>query len=394
MKLFAKESKRPKVPGRKDFEQLAPAERVITFYSEDGASWPHFAPIVEQLTRAHGETINYLTSSASDPILTTSRAGVRAFFVGEGVKRAFFFQTMETGVLVATVPQLGISVLPRSRLAATLGTRYVYVFHSMVSTHMIYEPDGFDHYDTVMCVGPYMVEEIRRREALAGLAAKELVEHGSSRLDAILAVRESMDQPILEQPTVLIAPSWGPTCIFETVGVEVIRTLLTAGCRVIARPHPMTTKKTPGTVERIAATFGSDPNFTLDDDIVAATSLLQSAVMVSDWSGAALEYAFGLERPVIFLDVDRKVNNPSYPELDIVPFEVSVRDQIGVVVAPDQLDQLGQAVHDLVASAGDWRERIRVVRDAHVFNVGRSAEFAASHLAAAADAFRASRGVR
>ena len=32
--------------------------------------------------------------------------------------------------------------------------------------------------------------------------------------------------------------------------------------------------------------------------------------MVSDWSGAALEYSFGLKKPVIFLDLPKKVNNP------------------------------------------------------------------------------------
>ena len=58
--------------------------------------------------------------------------------------------------------------------------------------------------------------------------------------------------------------------------------------------------------------------------------------MVSDWSGAALEYAFGLERPVLFVDVPRKVNNPEYERLGIEPFEASVREQIGRVVAPER----------------------------------------------------------
>ena len=158
MKLFSKRDKAAKgvkVPnGRKAFEAMPLADRVITFYAEDGDSWPHLAPIVDALVDEFGWSVCYLTSSEHDPIFTAGRPGVRPFFIGEGVKRAFLFQTMEVGVLVATVPQLGISVLPKSRFAATLGTQYVYVFHSMASTHMIYEPDGFDHYDTVLCVAP------------------------------------------------------------------------------------------------------------------------------------------------------------------------------------------------------------------------------------------------
>ena len=391
MKLFSKSAKVPS--GRKAFEQSPLRDRLITFYAEDGGSWPHFAPIIDALTGEHGCSVSYLTSSEGDPLLSAPRPGVRAYFVGEGVKRAFLFQTMEVGVLVATVPQLGIPVLPRSRFAEKLGTRYVYVFHSMASTHMIYEPDGFDHYDTVMCVGPYMVAELRARETAVGLPAKELVEHGYGRLDAILADASRGDRPVPARPTVLVAPSWGPTCIFETIGSEVVRTLLDGGCRVIARPHPMTTKKTPRAVEDLVATFGSHPDFTLDGDIAATRSLHESDVMVSDWSGAALEYAFGLERPVVFVDVARKVNNPEYTALGIEPFEASVRDQIGVVVDPGQLGALVPAVHEMIRSPGEWRARLRGVRDANVFNVGTSGEVAARHIAAAATAFAKAQGL-
>jgi hypothetical protein len=389
VKLFSKSAKVPN--GRKAFEQLPLADRVITFYAEDAGSWPHFAPIVEALTGELGRSICYLTSAADDPILEAGRPNVKPFYIGEGVKRAFLFQTMEVGVLVATVPQLGISVLPRSRFAEKLGTRYVYLFHSMASTHMIYEPDGFDHYDSVLCVGPYMLDEIRAREAHEGLPAKELVEHGYGRLDSILADASIEPRPVSERPTVLVAPSWGPTCTFETIGVEVVRTLLDGGCRVIARPHPMTRKRSPGAVEELAATFASHPDFTLDEDIAATRSLHESDVMVSDWSGAALEYAFGRERPVVFLDVERKVNNPEYAALGIEPFEASVREQIGVVVDPADLSTLVPAVHQMTSSSEEWRSRLQAVREANIFNVGHSGRVAADHIAAAASAFTQAR---
>jgi hypothetical protein len=49
-----------------------------------------------------------------------------------------------------------------------------------------------------------------------------------------------------------------------------------------------------------------------------------------DWSGVAMEFAFGLEKPVLFIDVPRKVNNPEYKTLRAVPLEVSYRDQIWI----------------------------------------------------------------
>ncbi len=374
--------------GRKAFEKQPLRDRIITFYAEDGGSWPHFEPIITALV-ANGRSLSYLTSSPDDPVLSTDRPGVRPFFIGDGVGRAMAFQMMEVGVLVATVPQLGISVLPRSRFGAKLGTQYVYVFHSMASTHMIYEPDGFDHYDTVCCVGPYMVDEIRARERLAHLPAKELVEHGYGRLDTIVAAANAgpRDRADGELPTVLVAPSWGPTCIFETVGVDLIRTLLDGGCRVIARPHPMTSKRTPDAIPAIEAAFTGHPQFVLDRDIAATGSLAASDVMVSDWSGAALEYAFGLERPVVFIDVDRKVNNTAYGELGIEPFEAEIRERIGAVVGVDHLADVLSVVHRFADEAGEWQHRLRSERDAAIFNVGRSGAVAAAMIAAKADAF-------
>lgn len=369
-------------PGAKDFQRLPSQERAITFYAEDGASWPHFEPIIAELTGPLGRTVSYLTSDAADPIFDAAVPGLRAFHIGEGFKRAYLFQKLEVGVLVATVPQLGIKVLPRSRRAAELGTRYVYVFHSMASTHMIYEPDGFDHYDTVLTVGPYMTEEIRRREAKFGLPAKELVDHGYGRLDAIIAAAgERPARSRNDPPVVLIAPSWGPTCLFETCGDELVRILLDAGYEVIARPHPMTAKRTPGAIPALVDTFGSHPRFTLDSGIAAQDSLHRSDLMVSDWSGAALEYAFGLERPVLFVDVPRKVNNADYEVLGIEPFEVTVRDQIGRVVDPGALAQAPALIDEMIEANQSFTEGIRDARERNIFNVGTSGAVAAAVIA-------------
>ncbi len=370
---------------RKGFEKLPRAARAITFYAEDGGSWPHFEPIIRELTGPMGREVCYLTSSPDDPVLHEERPGVTAFEIGEGLGRAYLFQTLEVGALVATVPQLGISILPRSRSAAANGTSYVYVFHSMVSTHMVYEPDGFDHYDVVLCVGPYMVDEIRRREELEGLPAKELVEHGYGRLDTILG--QARPHAPSDPPVVLVAPSWGPTCIFETCGVPLTRVLLDAGFAVIARPHPMTAKRTPEALAALRTEFGSHPRFTFDDGVASADSLHRSDLMVSDWSGAALEYAFGLERPVLFVDVDRKVNNPDYEALGIEPFEASVRAQVGRVVSPERLDELPDAVRAMLADPPATRDQIVAVRDREIFNVGTSGAVAARLIAAKADAF-------
>jgi YidC/Oxa1 family membrane protein insertase len=373
--------------GRKAFEKLPHDVRAITFYAEDGGSWPHFAPIVHELTATMGRTITYLTSDAADPILGNGEPHVHALEIGDGFGRSYLFQTMEAGVVVATVPRLGIPVLPRSKRAESLGMTYVYVFHSMVSTHMIYDADGFDHYDTVLTVGPFMEPEIRKREELVGLRPKELVAHGYGRLDAILAARAGVTAPVNDPPVVLVAPSWGPDCIFESYAAAVVQPLLDAGFAVIARPHPMTAQRTPAAIPALRDRFGSHERFTLEQDVASQASLQRADLMVSDWSGAALEFAFGRERPVLFVDVPRKVNNAEWEELGIEPFEASVRAEIGEVVGVDGLAGLGEVARRLIADPGDAAARIAQARDRSVFNVGTSGRVAAELIAAKADAF-------
>ncbi len=374
------------------YGKLDKSQRAITFYAEDGDSWPHFQPIVSELLGRHGRQIAYLTSSDSDPLLTDAPQAMHVFNIGEGAKRSFAFQTMEAGVVVATVPQLGTKLLAKSRLTEQLGTQHLYVHHSMASTHMIYQPDGFDFYECVLCVGPYMIDEIRRREQQQGLPAKELIEHGYGQLDTIIQRRSELSEQqraANRPPRLVVAPSWGPHCLFESCGAEVIEALLATGANVIARPHPMTRKHSGGTIDALTERFGGEPRFQLEENIASQDSLQRADLMVSDWSGAALEFAFGTERPVLFIDVPRKVNNPSYGELGIEPFEATVREQIGRVVAPDQPQRIAAAVAELTGERAAWVDSIRAAREANIFNVGASGAVAAELIAAKADLYLA-----
>jgi hypothetical protein len=377
---WSKSEKRPKRAGPKDFRRLPETEREVVFFAEGGSYAPHLVPIAEELV-ARGVPVAYLTSDAGDPTFDLESDRLRVFDVGTGTKRSFLMQNLEARVVVSTTPRLGTIHLPRSVNASSYGTQYVHVFHSMVSTHMIYDADAFDGYDVMFCVGSFMVDEIRTREQQAGLRAKRLFEHGFTRLDSIRA-RKSASSIRREDDLVVVAPSWGPTCIIESCGSAVVRALRDAEMRVIVRPHPMTTSRSPAAVERLAAEFATDGGVVFETDVTSQDSLERAGMMVSDWSGAALEYAFADDRPVLFVDVPRKVNNHGYEALGITPFEVSVRARIGAVCAPDRLDRLAELVTRTQAAREDRAAEIAEVRRQSVYNVDRSIAAAAEEIVA------------
>ena len=356
----------------KRFQSLPLEKREVVFYAETKADWVHFAPIVRELTQGHGRTICYLTSDPEDSVLEANHPNVLPFCIGSGAVCTILFRALEARVMVITLTDLDTYHLKRS---AAYPVHYVYVFHSMVSSHMVFRKKAYDAYDTILCVGPHHVREIRKNEALHGLKQKRLIEHGYGRLDTII---EGFRARPAGRPSpgpakrVLIAPSWGPDCITAVCADALVAGLLSAGHHVTFRPHPMSARHQKAALDRLRSTFGPNPRFALELDVRSSRSLEEADLMISDWSGAALEFALGLERPVLFIDTPRKVNNQDYAELECEPLEVAIRTQIGAVVSPQGLAAVPDQVVRLCEERDRFLARIREARARWVYNVGSS----------------------
>jgi len=371
----------------KEFCALPQRERKIVFYAEDDHSLVHFEEIIRKLAGEHNENVCYLTSAPDDPILDSPLPKTKAFYIGEGITRTTAFLTMTADLLIMTMPDLENYHIKRSKVYPT---HYLYLFHALVSTHSNYRKGAFDHFDTIFCTGSFQLEEIRATEKAYDLPPKRLYEDGYRRLESLIdevnAHREREEGPSEQGPkTVIVAPSWGENAILESCGAEVIEPLLAAGYRTIVRPHPMTSKHKPELIEALNKQFSSEERFALQIDIRDKKTLYESHVMISDWSGVAMEYAFACERPVIFIDVPKKCNNPESDRIPQIPVEVSIREQIGKVLSPNKLHELPEAMEDLYGEGEGFIEKIRQARDRSVFNLGKSLDGAVAEIAKLAE---------
>jgi len=154
------------------------------------------------------------------------------------------------------------------------------------------------------------VTEIRRREALASLPAKHLFPYGYPRLERLVDAAAARPPRPPAAPTVLLAPTWGPQSTLHVCAEPLIAALLGVGVRVIMRPHYQTARLAPR----------------LDSDL-----------LISDWSAMAIEYALGLGKPVLFVDVPPRVRNPKYGELGLEPMEMRIRHELGTILPLDRL---------------------------------------------------------
>jgi len=373
----------------KKFESLEPSVRSIVFYAENAGSIVHLQPLINELTESLEREICYITSNRSDPILTTKNNKIHAFYIGNGTARIKLFLSLNADVLVMDMPDLETFHIKRSK---THPVHYVYVFHSMFSVHSYLRKGAIDHFDTIFCVGPHHVKEIQTAEDVYGLKAKNLIEYGYGHLDALLKETSTPKQqiPIDDgKKHIIVAPSFGVNSLLETKSLEIIKILLDAQYHVTVRPHPITTRKSPHIIKRIQDKFQSNSDFILETDTSSYDSFYTSDCMISDWSGVSMEYAFALDRPVIFVDVPKKINNPDFEDIRCKPIEISIRTEIGDVISPNQLDELPKKINSLFENLEKFRKRIHEVRLKTVFNIGRSRIIGAKHIVKIADECKA-----
>src|SRR6266850_792345 len=315
------------------FQKLPPRERNIVFYSETHQDWHHLQPLIEFLIERLSRTVCHITSEQAAPMPSGPRAGLHVFRIRPGAVCIWLFQAIKADVMVLTMLDLQNFQLKRS----IHPVRYAYVFHSMGSTHMVDHENSYDHYDSLLCTGPHHVAEIRRREQLKGLPPKHLFAYGYPRLERLVALAASHSREASGTTTALLAPTWGEHSILHVCGASLIATLL------------------------------------------------ESDLLICDWSAMAIEYALGLGKPVLFVDVPPRVRNPTYTDLGLEPMELRIRRELGTVLPLDRLAEAPQRVAELLRGAAAFRVRSASLRDEWVFNFGHSVELGAREIARMAD---------
>tara|TARA_B100000929_G_scaffold287772_1_gene275038 strand:- start:14 stop:1180 length:1167 start_codon:yes stop_codon:yes gene_type:complete len=356
----------------KKFEDLKQNERDVVFYSENENSMLIFKSLISELTNKHNLNICYVTSSKDESILKKPNNRIKSFFIGDGVVRTKFFLNLKAKILIMTMPDLETFHIKKSKVYPV---HYVYLFHSMVSTHLIYRRSAFEHFDSIFCVGNYQLDEIRSTEKLYDLKPKNLIRYGYSHLDNL---SEKYSKRILlpknneNKLHILLAPSWSDDGLFENISEKVIDILLREGYKVTFRPHPMTQKKSKKKIDRMTEKFSKNESFLLEQNIFNFDSFLFSDIMITDWSGAALEFAFAFEKPVLFIDVPKKINNPEYEKIPQVPIEVSIREKIGKIILPTDLELIPNEIKMLYGQTKELRDKITKIRNELIFNVGES----------------------
>ena len=359
MKTFFKEFQ-----GYRAYKKLPKSYKKVVFYSESFQDWHHLKPLLNALLD-EDIAVTYVTSDDKDPGLLKLSKKYRSIYIGKGFFRILFFQFLRAKLLILTMMDLNNFELKRSMHPV----HYVYIFHSLTSTHMVDTEKSFDHYDTIFCAGPHQKKEIELREKNKDLKAKNLVPYGYPRIEKLIQLSS---KPKNEKKVILLAPTWGEQSIINLVGMEICSIIINQGYSLILRPHHETIKRSPQLINEIENKYSHLETFRLVREMGDSESLLQSDLLICDWSGTAIEYAFGLEKPIIFIDIPPRVRNPNWREIQSEPLEMSIREKVGRVICPSKLDELPSSISQLLNEDQISSSLIKSLREEFIYNLSDS----------------------
>ena len=354
------------------FLKLNEEQKKVIFYAENENQLDFFEDTINSLLKKN-IPITYITSSPTDKKLKFKKK-INFFYIASKSIRTIFFSTLNTKVLIMSLPDLNKYEIRRSKYPV----KYIFVPHNILSTHMVFRKGAFDAFDIFFCSGPHHLKEIKETENIYNLKKKTLIKFGCSRIDKIIKNFKNTKKK-KKKIRVLIAPSWGTNGLFET-GAEELINHLKKNCIITLRPHPDTLRLNKNCIENLLNKFKDNKNISYNPKIESIQNYFDNDILISDWSGAAFEFAFGTLRPVIFLDLPKKINNESYLKLSNKPIEINLRLKIGKIVSKKNYSKIPEIINDFEKNKDIWKKRIMLARKSYIYNINTSGNAGANYI--------------
>jgi len=343
----------------------------ITFYSEAGIYFQYFEGTINAILNQSELQILYIASDPQDPIFKRKIKGIKVFYINKLIP--FVFPFIKTKALVMTMTDLNRYHVKRS----TNSVNHIYMFHAINSVHLQYNQGAFDYYDTIFCIGPHHVEEIRKGEDLYRLPKKELLEVGYSWLEKI---EQENRYSTPKKNKILIAPTWSVGNILESCIEPILEKLLPLDYEVIVRPHPEFIKRQVSKVNYLQKKYEIFTNLLFDNESHSSTHIFDSSILITDWSGIAMEYSWGMFKPVIYIDTPKKIHNLEFEKIGIIPLEDKIRKLNGTVIKISDCHTIDSVVEKDILLKDKNKKKLMDLRKKHIFNWGQSSNIAAKYI--------------
>lgn len=363
---------------KQDYKRFSKYEnKQIVFYSEKNGFYKYFQNVIEIILRKTDIVIHYITSDPHDEVFKLQSENFQVYYIGEN-KLIFLMMKMDADMVVMTTPDLQKYHIKRSMVRDDV--EYVYKDHAIGSPNMTLRKHALDYYDTIFATNEINYNEIRKQEEIYGLKPKNVVKSGYGLIDNMIAHYEKESVGENNPKVILIAPSWQEDNLLDLCIDEILTHLLGQGYFVILRPHPQYVRHFEGKLNMIKEKYAHCKDFELQLDFSSNATVFNADILMTDWSGIAYEYSFTTLKPTLFINTPMKVMNPDYEEIGVTPFDIVIRNQIGLSLETEQIETIDEVVKKLLNNDSYSKEKMREIREKYLYNVSHSSEIEADYI--------------
>lgn len=381
--------KQEKADYRKFLKEKEPKQ--LVFYSEGSGFYKYFAGMIDYVLKNSDIVIHYITSDPKDQVFGMNEPKLIPYYIGE-MRLIPLMMKMDADMVIMTMPDLETYHIKRSLVRKDI--EYVYTDHGVSSDNMTLRPHALDHFNTLFCVGPHQAEEARAIEALYDLKPRRLIQVGYGLLDEMTAAWENTPKVAHDKKIILIAPSWQKDNIMDSCLDQLVEQLLPLDCKLIIRPHPQYVRlyddRMAAIQQKYADRLGDD--FVIQTDFSSTDTVYSADLLITDWSNVGFEFALSTLKPVLYINTPMKIMNPEYDKIEVVPFDIRIRAQLGGELELDQLDTAGEKARTLLSSPETYRETIRQIKEKEIYHLGHGAEAAGRYIIKRLEELKARRG--
>lgn len=349
----------------------------IVFYSERNGFYKYYKNVIEFILAKTDIVIHYITGDPDDEVFKLSSDEFRTYYIGEN-KLIVLMMKLEADIMIMTTPDLQTYHLKKSLVQDNI--EYIYMDHAMGDVNLSYRKHALDNFSTIFVPNELTEREIREEEKIYNLPAKNIVRTGYGLIDDMIKNYEDSNKSENVVKEILIAPSWQQDNLIDICIDKILDKILGKGWHVILRPHPQYVRHFSDKLNAIKEKYKGFKDFELQMDFSSNKTVFDADVLMTDWSGIAYEYSFTTLKPTLYINTPMKIMNPDYEELGIEPFDITVRDEIGISVDTDKLDGLDNVVERLLNDEVYSSDSIAKIREKYLDNIGKSGEVGARYI--------------
>ncbi|MGX2985108.1 CDP-glycerol glycerophosphotransferase family protein [Helicobacter sp. 23-1048] len=307
----------------------------ITFYCEGKQYYGSFKPILDTLDiLKHPYT--YLTSDENDPALKreSNNFSIKEF-IGTGNKAYTRLNMLKADICIMTTPSLEVLQIKRSRFVK----HYCHITHSLLP--MTYRAFALDYFDSVLVANEIQKDFVREVERAHNVKVKYIAVVGSTYLDELANLRESIKEKAhkKDKPTILVSPSWGKETLLSKYGMRLLEPLAKSPYHIIIRPHPQSLvgETESANIKHLQDALSNYSNVEWDIGTPNVIAFAKADLMISDFSSVIFDFVCLEGKPVITLDFT--FDSAGYDLADIY-------DNIGEFWTFKALKQIGGKINE------------------------------------------------